>query len=216
MKNGTTPFDLAQARRVLAGTSGKRFWSSLEEIVDQDGFRQWLEAEFPSAAAVLTQPARREMLKLMAARLGAQWHWQLAGAAARPLRRFSPGIDALEDRWMPSTLEILSPAAGGYVDRYATLTGHVDATQVGAPLVLIQPVIDGEPWYVRPQVLDVDADGNFSTPVSFGNGSTPDGTQFRVGHGHPGGQVKSRPPSRCMCRCGTVCPACSLQLMTSR
>jgi MoCo/4Fe-4S cofactor protein with predicted Tat translocation signal len=69
MKNGAKPFDLAQARRVLAGTSGKRFWSSLEEIVDQAGFRQWLEAEFPSAAAVLAQPARREMLKLMASSL---------------------------------------------------------------------------------------------------------------------------------------------------
>ena len=69
MKNGAGTFDLAEARRILAASRGKRFWSSLEEIVDQDGFRAWLEAEFPSAAAVLNEPARRDMLKLMASSL---------------------------------------------------------------------------------------------------------------------------------------------------
>jgi len=69
MKNGASTFDLAEARRILAASRGKRFWSSLEEIVDQDGFRAWLEAEFPSAAAVLNEPARRDMLKLMASSL---------------------------------------------------------------------------------------------------------------------------------------------------
>jgi hypothetical protein len=33
---------------------------------------------------------------------------------------------------------------------------------------------------------------------------------------YPGGQRKLRPPSRCMCRCGTVWPAGSLQLITIR
>ena len=32
----------------------------------------------------------------------------------------------------------------------------------------------------------------------------------------PGGQCMSRPPSRWTCRCGTVCPPCSLQFTTSR
>ena len=39
---------------------------------------------------------------------------------------------------------------------------------------------------------------------------------LRLPDDDPGGQVNGRPPSRCMCRCGTVCPAPSLQLITSR
>lgn len=62
-------FDIAQARRRLAGASGKRFWSSLEEIVDVEDFREWVEAEFPSAAPMLTAQGRRQFLKLMAAPL---------------------------------------------------------------------------------------------------------------------------------------------------
>jgi len=62
-------FDFAEARRRLAGSQGRRFWSSLEEIIDQDEFRAWLTAEFPSAAAVLREPERRHVLKLMGASL---------------------------------------------------------------------------------------------------------------------------------------------------
>jgi molybdopterin-containing oxidoreductase family iron-sulfur binding subunit len=42
---------------------------SLEEIVEADGFRAWLEAEFPSAAPILTAEGRRQFLKLMGASL---------------------------------------------------------------------------------------------------------------------------------------------------
>ena len=44
---GAPHLDIAEIRRRLAGTTGKRFWTSLEEIVDDGGFRAWLEAEFP-------------------------------------------------------------------------------------------------------------------------------------------------------------------------
>ncbi|PWT82391.1 MAG: molybdopterin oxidoreductase [Blastocatellia bacterium] len=66
---GSTRFDISEARRRLAGNRGKRLWSSLEEIVDEVGFREWLEAEFPSAATVLARGGRREFLKLMGASL---------------------------------------------------------------------------------------------------------------------------------------------------
>jgi len=66
-RQNSQTFDAAEARRLLARGGGRRFWASLEELIDQDGFRGWLEAEFPSAAAVLTEPGRREILKLMGA-----------------------------------------------------------------------------------------------------------------------------------------------------
>jgi molybdopterin-containing oxidoreductase family iron-sulfur binding subunit len=67
--SASAPLDIAEIRRRLAGTTGRRFWTSLEEIVDEDGFRRWLEAEFPRAAAVFPKRGRREFLKLMGASL---------------------------------------------------------------------------------------------------------------------------------------------------
>jgi MoCo/4Fe-4S cofactor protein with predicted Tat translocation signal len=61
--------DIAELRCRLAGTGGKRYWTSLEEIVDTAAFRDWLEGEFPAAAAALTQSGRREFLKIMGASL---------------------------------------------------------------------------------------------------------------------------------------------------
>jgi molybdopterin-containing oxidoreductase family iron-sulfur binding subunit len=61
--------DITEIRRRLAGTKGKRFWTSLEEIVDDGGFRAWLEAEFPQAAAIMPARGRREFLKIMGASL---------------------------------------------------------------------------------------------------------------------------------------------------
>ena len=62
---GQKRFDIAQARRRLASCSGKRFWTSLEEIVDAGDFREWIDAEFPSAAPILLAEGRRQFLKLM-------------------------------------------------------------------------------------------------------------------------------------------------------
>lgn len=61
-------FDLAQACAVAGGGS-LQFWTSIEELIDQDGFRAWLAAEFPSAAPVFDDSSRRQILKLMGASL---------------------------------------------------------------------------------------------------------------------------------------------------
>jgi molybdopterin-containing oxidoreductase family iron-sulfur binding subunit len=61
-------FDLARVRDVTSGGS-RRFWSSLEELIDEDGFRAWLDAEFPSASSMFDDPGRRQFLKLMGASL---------------------------------------------------------------------------------------------------------------------------------------------------
>jgi MoCo/4Fe-4S cofactor protein with predicted Tat translocation signal len=65
----TTPrFDLERIREVT-GRGSKRFWSSLEELIDEDGFRDWLAAEFPAASSMFDDPGRRQFLKLMGASL---------------------------------------------------------------------------------------------------------------------------------------------------
>jgi MoCo/4Fe-4S cofactor protein with predicted Tat translocation signal len=61
-------FDLARIREIT-GHGSKRFWSSLEELIDEEGFRQWLAAEFPVASSMLNDPGRRQFLKLMGASL---------------------------------------------------------------------------------------------------------------------------------------------------
>lgn len=60
-------FDLARARE--AARSSRRFWSSLDELLDQESFRDALRAEFPVAASMFGDPGRRQFLKLMGASL---------------------------------------------------------------------------------------------------------------------------------------------------
>jgi MoCo/4Fe-4S cofactor protein with predicted Tat translocation signal len=61
-------FDLERLRNLTGGGS-RRLWSSLEELIDEDGFRAWLLAEFPAASSMLDDPGRRQFLKLMGASL---------------------------------------------------------------------------------------------------------------------------------------------------
>ncbi len=62
-------FDLDRARHRIAEGGGKRFWSSVEELLDDNYFRDLLAAEFPSAAEIISDPQRRQLLKLMGASL---------------------------------------------------------------------------------------------------------------------------------------------------
>ena len=61
-------FDLSRARDV-AGAGSRRFWSTLEELVDEKGFRALLQAEFPEVSSMFDDPGRRQFLKLMGASL---------------------------------------------------------------------------------------------------------------------------------------------------
>lgn len=65
---GTQRFDPSRIGELTNGGS-KRFWSSLEELIDEDGFRDWLSAEFPTASSMFDDPGRRQFLKLMGASL---------------------------------------------------------------------------------------------------------------------------------------------------
>lgn len=127
-------------------------------------------------------------------------------AARREQHRRRPGFEALEDRWLLSALPvlpapqfraalhghhhhhghaaqhvtILTPNAGSTVSHFLTVTGQVTGKGHGWPVVLVQPELPGEPWYVQPAVTKLNPDGTFSTQVYIGNTTTPPGTQFRI------------------------------------
>src|SRR5262249_26410136 len=61
-------FDLARIREVT-GAGSTRFWSSLDELIDEQRFREWLRGEFPAASSMFDDPGRRQFLKLMGASL---------------------------------------------------------------------------------------------------------------------------------------------------
>src|SRR6185437_12981236 len=50
-------------------SGSRKFWTSLEELIDEEGFRHWLAAEFPAASSMFDDPGRRQFLKLMGASL---------------------------------------------------------------------------------------------------------------------------------------------------
>jgi molybdopterin-containing oxidoreductase family iron-sulfur binding subunit len=60
-------FDLPRLRDMTR--SSRRFWSSLDELIDEEGFHAWLAAEFPAASSMFDDPGRRQFLKLMGASL---------------------------------------------------------------------------------------------------------------------------------------------------
>jgi molybdopterin-containing oxidoreductase family iron-sulfur binding subunit len=66
------PLDLAAIRGRLAGTRGKEYWRSLDELAATAEFQEFLHREFPRQAAEWNDPnplSRRQFLKLMAASL---------------------------------------------------------------------------------------------------------------------------------------------------
>ena len=62
------PFNLDRVRGI-ANSGSRRFWSSLEELIDEESFRALLCAEFPAASSMFEDPGRRQFLKLMGASL---------------------------------------------------------------------------------------------------------------------------------------------------
>jgi molybdopterin-containing oxidoreductase family iron-sulfur binding subunit len=60
---------LQEVRERLSAASGKKYWRSLEELVEEPGFEELLENEFPAGAAEYENDgvSRRNFLKLMGA-----------------------------------------------------------------------------------------------------------------------------------------------------
>ena len=74
--------------------TGKKYWRSLDQYYQTPEFQKWIQEEFPaSAAQMLDEPSRRNVLKVMAASFG------LAGLTAcrRPVEHILPNVRGVED-----------------------------------------------------------------------------------------------------------------------
>jgi MoCo/4Fe-4S cofactor protein with predicted Tat translocation signal len=79
--------------KAAPGASGKKYWTSLDQLAETAEFKQWVHREFPSSATeLLDGSSRRTVLKLMAASFG------LAGLAAcrRPVEHIYPNSKGTE------------------------------------------------------------------------------------------------------------------------
>jgi molybdopterin-containing oxidoreductase family iron-sulfur binding subunit len=89
------PVELAGVRRRLDGTSGRRYWKSLEELAESPGFLEFLHREFPEQASTFEDPrGRREFLTVMGASLA------LAGLTActkQPAEKILPYVRQPEE-----------------------------------------------------------------------------------------------------------------------
>jgi hypothetical protein len=91
----------------------------------------------------------------------------------------SAAVTATGSKFGPA-VTILTPTKGSLVPRFGQLTGQVFTRDGSWPVVLIHPLLRGEPWYVQPEVRAVQSNGTFADPIYVGNDATPVGTQFAL------------------------------------
>jgi molybdopterin-containing oxidoreductase family iron-sulfur binding subunit len=74
--------------------TGKRYWRSLDQFYQTPEFQKWLTREFPETAAeMLDEPSRRNVLKLM----GASFALGGLTACRRPVEHILPNTKGVED-----------------------------------------------------------------------------------------------------------------------
>jgi MoCo/4Fe-4S cofactor protein with predicted Tat translocation signal len=89
-----TTLDLAAIQARLAGTSGRHFWRSLEELAETPAFQEFLHREFPRQAAEWTATmSRRQFLGLLGASLALAG---VTGCTSQPPERIVPYVNAPE------------------------------------------------------------------------------------------------------------------------
>ncbi|HXE66508.1 MAG TPA: TAT-variant-translocated molybdopterin oxidoreductase [Rhodanobacteraceae bacterium] len=86
--------DPAAIRAKLATQRGPRFWRSLEELADSEGFRAWLRSEHPALAEAASLD-RRDFLKLLGASLALAG---LAGCSHPPNTQIVPYVHKPSDQ----------------------------------------------------------------------------------------------------------------------
>ena len=126
MPSPPNPLDLATARRRLAGSHGREYWRSLEELADTEGFREMLQREFPRFAAEWNGPVeRRRFLQLMGASLALAG---LTGCTRQPAEEITPYVRQPEAILPGRPLHYASTMTlGGYA------TGVLVETHEGRP-----------------------------------------------------------------------------------
>ena len=88
--------DWSTIRTHLAGTSGRTFWRSLDELVETPEFLEFLHYEFPrQAAGIVAGLDRRHFLKLMGASLALGG---LGACTKQPEERIVPYVRQPEGR----------------------------------------------------------------------------------------------------------------------
>jgi molybdopterin-containing oxidoreductase family iron-sulfur binding subunit len=110
--DGASP-DLEAIRTRLAGTRGRVYWRSLEELADSPAFRAALARQFPSQTAAWVDPLRRrDFLRLMAASLA---FGGLTGCTSAPPETIVPYARRPEDfvPGKPLFFATAMPGAGG-------------------------------------------------------------------------------------------------------
>ncbi len=75
---GKQPAEKPQRTPDRSHATGRQLWRSLDELADTGEFREFLQREFPAFASELSDPSRRNFLRVMGASLA------LAGAATLP------------------------------------------------------------------------------------------------------------------------------------
>src|SRR5438445_4272859 len=89
--------ELSAIQQRLDGSTGKRYWRSLEELADTEAFQELMRREFPEQADVWPQSlSRRQFLTLMGASLALAG---LSGCSVRPAPSadFAPYVRAPEE-----------------------------------------------------------------------------------------------------------------------
>ena len=119
--------DIAALRAKLAGGDGPRFWRSLDAVADAPAFRDFLAAEFPTAARLGLAPERRGFLKLMAASFALGGLTACGGGGGRDFE--VPYVDQPE-RVVPGTA--LAYASCALFDGFSD--GVLVTTRDGRPL----------------------------------------------------------------------------------
>jgi MoCo/4Fe-4S cofactor protein with predicted Tat translocation signal len=122
----------------IKGTTGPKYWRSLDELAQTPQFREWVSKEFPGGTEILDGQSRRNVLKVMAASFG------LAGLAAcrRPIEHILPYSHGVED---------LIPGQAYFYSTVMSLGGQATG--------LLVETHDGRPTKVE---------GNPDHPISLG------------------------------------------------
>ncbi len=94
--------------RAAPVSHGRRYWRSVDEFADSQGFRDFVEREFPGGASELLSSSRRDFMKLMGASMA------LAGAAT------IPGCRRPDHKIMPYSAAVPEDVIPGKAMYYAT------------------------------------------------------------------------------------------------